>query len=572
MEPYEKNDAPWLKSYGEVKFHLDYPQKTMWQAVFDTAEKYPKETALSFMDCHVTYAELKRMITLCARSFHAAGVRENDVVTICMPNVPQAVYCLYAVNMLGAKASMIHPLSAENEIAFYIDEVKSRFVITLDMFYYKIENVLDKVSVEKVIVSSIADGLDFPLSLGYRLTQERKIKKAPENDKVMSWKRFISAGNSVNDGYVAYKNKDDGAVILFSGGTTGTTKGILLTNYNFNALAVQTAAMCNKRIVKTSMLAAMPVFHGFGLGVCVHTMLVAGGRSILVPRFNVSSYAKLLKKEKPNYIAGVPTLYKAITQCKDMDGVKLDCLMGVFSGGDNLSTELKREFDKFLSEHGASVRVREGYGMTECVAASCLTPYHIEKEGSIGLPYPDTYYKICKVGTTKTVNCGEEGEICLCGPTVMKEYIGKSQETEDTLRVHEDGKTWLHTGDLGVMDEDGFVYFRQRMKRMIVTSGYNVYPSQIEKILEAHKAVQMSCVIGVKDEYKMQKVKAFVVLNEGYGNTPQLKQELFEHCKKHIAKYAMPYEIEVRHMLPKTLVGKVAYRQLEKEEAERNEK
>ena len=241
----------------------------------------------------------------------------------------------------------------------------------------------------------------------------------------------------------------------------------------------------------------------------------------------------------------------------------------MFSGGDSLSIELKKKFDKFLKDHGATVTVREGYGTTECVTASCLTPVDLYREGSIGLPFPDTYYKVVRPGTIDEVPYGEDGEICLTGPTMMHGYVNQPEETASTLRRHDDGYVWLHTGDLGKMDEDGFIYFKQRIKRMIVTSGYNVYPSQLENIIDAHEAVQMSCVIGVPDSYRMQKVKAFVVLMPGVKDTPELKKELFEHCKKNIAKYAMPYEIEVRESLPKTLVGKIAYTVLEKEEQER---
>lgn len=231
----------------------------------------------------------------------------------------------------------------------------------------------------------------------------------------------------------------------------------------------------------------------------------------------------------------------------------------------SLSVELKRRFDAFLEAHGATVHVREGYGTTECVTASCLTPYNQEREGSIGLPYPDTYYQICAVGTNDEVPYGELGEICLRGPSVMIGYLNHKEENANTLRTHSDGHVWLHTGDLGSMDKDGFIYFKQRIKRMIVTSGYNVYPSQLENIIDGHDAVQMSCVIGVKDPYKMEKVLAYVVLRDGFEPSEELRQDILNYCKKHIAKYAMPYTIEFRSELPKTLVGKIAYTVLEKE-------
>ena len=314
------------------------------------------------------------------------------------------------------------------------------------------------------------------------------------------------------------------------------------------------------------MLAVMPMFHGFGLGVSIHSMLVNGGCCILVPRFTPDSYAKLLLKYRCNLIAGVPTLYEALLRLPKMKNADLSCLKGVYSGGDSLSVELKKRFDQFLFDHHATIQVREGYGLTECVTASCLTPYHISREGSIGIPFPDTYYKIVEHGTQKEVPYGTEGEICLSGPTVMMGYLHHPEETAQTLQTHEDGLTWVHTGDLGYMDPDGFVYFRQRLKRMIVTSGYNVYPSQMENILDAHELVQMSCVIGVPDPLKMQKVKAFVMLKPGVPANEETKAVLMAYIRKNVAKYALPYDIEFRAELPKTLVGKVAYRVLEEEE------
>ena len=558
--------TPWLSGYGDVPFHLTYSDKSMCDTVLETADKYPESQALSFMGRKTSYKLFKQKILQAAKAFTALGVKEGDIVTVCMPNVPQAVVCLYALNDIGAIASMVHPLSAVGEIEFYLNETKSRIAVTLDMFYTKFKEVMETVTLDKLIIADMADELSFPKNILYTMTKGRKIPEIPQEDPIMLWRKFILGAQSVKIDPAKHKKPDDAAVILFSGGTTGKTKGILLSNLNFNALALQTATMCNRQITGKRMLAAMPVFHGFGLGVCIHTMMVAGGSSILVPKFNVKSYAKLLKKEQPNYIAGVPTLYESLTRNPYMDKVDLSCLMGVFSGGDSLSIELKKKLDKFLADHHADVKVREGYGTTECVTASCLTPYNKEKVGSIGFPYPDTYYTICKPGTTEEVPYGTDGEICLTGPSVMIGYLNNPKETADTLRIHADGHTWLHTGDLGSMDSEGFIFFKQRIKRMIITSGYNVYPSQIENVIDSHEAVQMSCVIGVKDPYKIQRVKAFVVLRPGYQPSQKIKDEIMELCKKQVAKYALPYEIEIRDSLPKTLVGKIAYTVLENEE------
>lgn len=569
IEDMSNVKAPWLNFYGDVPKHLEYPEGSMTDMVENVAALYPDFTAFTFMGRKTSYKAMTQQIDQVAKAFAAIGVKENDRVTLCMPNCPQIVLCFYALNKIGAIASMIHPLSSVGEIEFYIKDAGSKVAVTLDMFYGKFEEVRKDMQLDTLIVSSVADALGAVMGIGYKLTEGRKIKKLPKDAPIVSWKNFIKGASAADASCFVSRKAEDPAVILFSGGTTGVTKGILLSNLNFNSLGMQTAAMANTFKPGQRMLAAMPMFHGFGLGVCIHTMLSQAGCSILVPRVSVESYAKLLKKEQPNYIAGVPTLYEGITRNPFMNGVDLSCLMGVFSGGDSLSIELKKKFDLFLKEHNASVQVREGYGTTECVTASCLTPYDMYREGSIGLPFPDTYYKIVKPGTTEELAFGEEGEICLTGPSMMIEYINQPEETANTLKKHADGHVWLHTGDLGFMDADGFIYFKQRIKRMIVTSGYNVYPSQIENIIDGHEKVLMSCVIGVPDSYKMQKVKAFVVLKPGTFPSPELKEEILNHCRRYVAKYAMPYDIEFRTELPKTLVGKVAYTVLEKEEAER---
>lgn len=559
--------APWLKNYGDVKFNLNYFEGSMWEAVRNIAHRYPSYIAFDFMGNTTTYAKFEQEVYVCAKALRAIGVKPGDKVTICMPNCPQTVIMFYAVNLMGGIANMIHPLSSENEIEFFINHSKSVCALTMDMFYSKFEAIRKNLkTLRTLVIARIPDALSVPMKAGYALTQGRKVAKIPADAPILRWNDFIKKGKAYIGEYIATVKREDPAVILYSGGTTGTTKGILLSNLNFNALKEQIIATNPIFKPGDKMLAVMPMFHGFGLGVTIHSMLANGGRCILVPRFTAETYAKDIVKHRCNFIAGVPTLYEALLRQPRMAGADLSCLKGVFSGGDSLSVELKKRFDAFLADHNASIQVREGYGTTECVTASCLTPLHLQKEGSIGQPFPDTYYKIVDVGTNIEVPYGTEGEICISGPSVMLGYLDQPEETANTLRVHGDGRVWLHTGDLGTMDEDGFIYFKQRIKRMIITSGYNVYPSQIENILDGFESVQMSCVIGVPDPYKVQKVKAFVMLKSGYEPSEETKQNILAYCKKNIAKYAMPYDIEFRDSLPKTLVGKVAYRVLEEEE------
>ncbi|MBQ2947835.1 MAG: AMP-binding protein [Clostridia bacterium] len=558
--------TPWKEHLGDVPLHLDYFEGSMSEALESIVEKYPHAIAFDFMGKSTTYKKFWQDVEICAKALRTIGIRENDKVTIAMPNCPQAICLFYAVNLVGGIANMIHPLSAEKEIEFYLNESGSVTAITLDQFYHKFEAVRKNTKVVNIIIASIRDALAQPIKAGYMLTEGRKIRRIPSDAPVIRWKEFMRLSRCCFYDYRVKRESDDPAVILYSGGTTGTTKGIVLTNKNFNALGQQVIAANPMFRPGDKMLAAMPIFHGFGLGVCIHTMLTQGGRCVLVPRFTPKTYARDLVKKRCNFVAGVPTLYEALLRLNDMDGADLSCLKGVFSGGDSLSIELKKKLDKFLYDHKATVQVREGYGTTETVTACCLTPSHMYKAGSIGLPFPDTYIKIVEPGTDRELPYGEEGEILLAGPTVMKEYMHHPHETAQTLREHADGLTWVYTGDLGKMDEQGFVYFRGRAKRMIVTSGYNVYPAQIENILDAHEFVQMSCVIGVPDPYRMQRVKAFVKLAAGVAEGEETKQAILEHCRRHVAKYAMPSNIEFRSEMPKTLVGKVAYRVLEEEE------
>lgn len=568
MEQFENLHVktPWVKNLGGVPAHLEYYRGSMYDKVAEIAVNYPNYIAYDFMGGKIRYKDFIRKVDECARALAAIGVKAGESVTICMPNAPQAVIMFYAVNKAGAIANMVHPLSSESEIEFCLRESASVVCLTLDQFYGKFANIRGRVQLRSLILTSIKDALSPIKRKGYYLAEGRKVKKVPVNAEIVWWEKFLRDGADYHGPYHVVREAGDPAAILYSGGTTGTMKGILLSNLNFNALGQQIIATNPMFKPGDKMLAVMPIFHGFGLGVCIHSMLSQGGRCLLIPRFNPQSYAKLLKKHKPNFIAGVPTLYEALLRLPSMDGANLSSLKGVFSGGDSLSIELKKKFDKFLYDHKASIQVREGYGTTETVTACCLTPPHMFKEGSIGLPFPDTYIKIVEPDTDREVPYGQEGEILLAGPTVMKEYMNNPEETAQTLRTHADGLTWVYTGDLGMMDEQGFVYFRGRAKRMIISSGYNVYPGQIENILDAHEYVQMSCVIGVPDPYKMQKVKAFVKLAQGVPATEETKQVLLAYCRKNVAKYAMPYDIEFKEDMPKTLVGKVAYRQLEEEE------
>lgn len=560
--------TPWFPSAGEVPVTLKYYNGAMVDTIEATAKARPNLCAYNFYGNKVSFATFIQQIHDAAKALCAQGVQPGDRVTICMPNTPQAIILFYAINRIGAVANMIHPLSGEEEIVHYLNNAQSVLCLTLLQFYPKFANIRDRLDNPRLLICDITDGLAGVKKLFFPLTR-KNVAKLPKDADVLLWKDFIKAGKDYQGDYIHEADGSEIAAILYSGGTTGTNKGILLSNLNFNALALQTGTAGNCITPGDTCLSIMPIFHGFGLGVCIHTMLYWGITTILVPQFNPQSYCKMLKQYHPNYIAGVPTLFEALLRLEDAQDLDLSPLKGIFSGGDSLSVELKSKVDNFLHEHGSTEQVREGYGMTESVTACCLTPRFTYKEGSIGIPFPDTYFKICAPASHDEVPYGTIGELCISGPSVMQGYMDNPKETAQTLQLHEDGQVWLHTGDLGTMDEDGFIYFKQRLKRMIITSGYNVYPSQVENIIDAHQDVLMSTVIGVKDSYKMQRVKAFIVLKPGIEPSDALKADILKHCSSRLPKYALPREVEFRTDLPKTLVGKVAFTVLEKEEEEK---
>ena len=492
---------------SQQKEHLDYPRLTMFQMIERIAGQYPNEPAYEFYGRRVSYAGFVSRIERAARAFMAAGIESGDVVTICMPNTPQALDCFYALNRIGAVANMIHPLSAKTEISYYLKVSRSSMILTVDMFYEKVESALDDVPQHVTILTArLQEELPPHLAALYYLKKGREFKRFP-NSPHMLWSSFIRQGDNGAALPEPVFDEAHTAVILYSGGTSGVPKGICLSDLNFNACAMQAREAIDEEFrIGLKMLSCMPMFHGFGLGINLHTVLIHGACCILMPTFSDKSYADMLLKKKPNFIAGVPTIFEALLHMPQLKNADLSFLLGMFCGGDSLTVELKKKIDAFLTEHNAGIQVREGYGLTECVTASCLTPKNVSREGSIGIPFPDTEYAIVRPGTEELLPPGEEGEIILTGPTVMLGYLNCDEENEQALRTLSDGRTWLYSGDLGYMDEDGYVYFRQRLKRMIITNGYNVYPSQIENFIDACPEVAYSCVIGVTDPRRIQRI------------------------------------------------------------------
>jgi len=557
--------TPWLKYYKEgVPAHLNYPKGTMVGYFLEAVARYPENIAIEYYGRTYTYRAFYEMIRDTAKSLKSQGVKEGDTIAICMPNTPEAILMFYAANMVGALVSLIHPLSAEKEIQNYINGSGAIFLLSLDLVYDKVHNIVDNTCIKKIVIASAGDSLKTIKKFLYKFKNRGTVPKIELTDDIMTWNEFINYGYDYQGEIACLKGANDPAVILYSGGTSGDPKGILLTNMNFNALALSCHKMIEQSGVGESILAILPIFHGFGLGVCIHTTLGCGMRVVLVPNFNPKDFGKLLHKHKISIVCGVPSLFESLTKTS-MGKNDLSKLKSAISGGDFMSKDLKNKVDTYFREHGSNAEIRVGYGLTEASAAICVTPTGEYRESSIGVPFPDTYIKVVRVGTHDEVPYGEDGEICISGPTVMMGYLNNLEETIQTLQIHEDGRTWLHTGDVGSMDKDGFVYFKQRVKRIIISNGYNLYPSYIETIINSHPDVFTSTVIGIPHPKKVQVAKAYIVLKDGVKPSKDVEKSIRLHCEKNLARYSLPAVYEFRESLPKTLVGKVAYRELEKE-------
>ena len=563
----DQRERPWLKLYGDTPADIEVPDATMAEMLAAQAAATPAAIAFVFMGRRFTYAETVAQVDACAAAFTALGVRAGDSVVLSLPNVPAVVFCFYALNRIGARAVMTHPLSSPGELTHYIALTGARVVCTIDMFYPVFAGLAAEAGLERLVIGSIGDHLGPWTKAGYALTRGRTMPKVPAGDPlVVRWGPFIAGGAAASLPSSRPLEPDDTCAILFSGGTTDLPKGIELSSAAFNALAVSMRAITGIA-PDESVLAILPAFHGFGLGLCLHTPLTMGAHFILVPEFTPGVYVANLKKHHPSYIAGVPTLFQALLRDPAFATVRLDGLKGAYSGGDSLTADLKHRFDQAIAAQGSPVELIEGYGLTECVTACVVSPPGHYRNNSMGIPMPGIRVKVVEPGTTRALPPDTEGEFAMTGPTLMRGYLGDPDATAATLRVHEDGRTWLHTGDLGTMDADGYLYFKGRSKRLIKVSGVAVYPMQVEQVLEAHPLVNRACVIGLPDDYQMSSVKAFVTLADGSLGSDEVRADLIAHCRANLNRWSVPRHLEFRTSLPTTKVGKIAYTELEREEA-----
>ncbi len=555
---------PWAKYYTKEELNIKIPDISMYDQVKKSSYLYPNYIAYEYMGRKRSYQNFIKEINAYAKVFTKAGVKHGDIVTIMLPNMPNVLISLYALNKIGAIANMVHPLSSEEEILFSLTSTKSKHLIMLNTFYTKIENIIDKTDVKEVIFASASDYMPFFLKVGYNLSQIGKYKKHPKRDKYLSWKGFYKKYYSTE--YIKFPKfgKDTPAVIIHSGGTSGTPKNVVIQNRAFILGALQEKISMKNLHAGDCCLAIMPNFHGFGLSVLMHTPLALGCYSILIPQFDAKKFDIMFHKKNPSCVLGVPTLYEALMSNNNVKNLDLSNLKYIVSGGDILPKSLENKMNEYLKEHNSLGKITQGYGLSEALAAVCLACDDVNKSGSVGIPLAGNQVKIIDPATRETLKYGDVGEICVHSKAFMQGYLNDESETNTALQVHKDGHVWLHTGDLGYMDDDGFVFYKGRLKRMIVSSGYNVYPSHVEEVIESHPAVLQCTVVGVPHPYKQEVPKAFIVLKEGYI-AMFVKDDIKAYCKKKLSKYMIPAEFVFRKRLPKTKLGKVDFKSLQKD-------
>ena len=547
-------NKPWLKFYDEgVPHHIEYPDVPLYEFLENSTRKYPNNTAIYYFGTTLTYKQLHDLTLRFAGALQSLGLKKGDRVAIMLPNCPQFLIAFYGALKAGCIVVQTNPLYVERELIEILGDSRPDTIVTIDILHKRIESVVKEIPLKNVIYTSIDEYFPPLLRMLYRirLALERRLPHIKYGRGVFNLKKLLKSVN--REPYdVEINPKEDVALLQYTGGTTGTPKGAMLTHYNLVVNTIQCVSWNPiRKEGEEVVMGALPFFHVYGMTVAMNYSVYVGGKLILLPKFDVKRLVKLLARERVTLFPGAPTMYIAVINTPGVEKYNLKSIRACISGSAPLPVKVKEDFENLTG-----AKLVEGYGLSEASPVTHCNPiYGLNKPGSIGVPFPDTEAKIVDVETGNTeLETGEIGELIVSGPQVMKGYWNRPDETERVLR---DG--WLYTGDIAKMDEDGYFYIVDRKKDMIISGGFNIYPREIEEVLYQHPGVKEAAVVGVPHSYRGEVPKAYIVPKEGYTLT---EQEIKEHCRKLLAKYKVPKYIEFREELPKTFVGKVLKRKL----------
>lgn len=570
VERSYRMEKPWLAFYDDsVPQTIDYPDHTLDAFLAQSAREYPDHTALIFFNNKLTYRQLDDAVNRLAAAFQNLGLQKGDRVSINMPNCPQYVISYYAALRAGGVIVPTNPTYTPRELHHQLNDSGATFVVTLTLNLGKVQEIRRKTNVRHVIATSIKEYFPLHTKVLFTLFKEKKEGHAADISGMTNtyWFQDLLDQHYSRDFSPVEISQDDLAVLAYTGGTTGRPKGAILLHRNLVANVLQTASwLPDIHRGEEVVLGALPFFHSYGMTVVMNVGIAIGGTIALVPDpRDLNRLLKTIDAHKPTLFHGVPTLYTAINNHPDIRKYDMSSIRYCISGAAGLPLEVQKQFEQLTG-----AKLVEGYGLTEAGPVTHSTPLEgMGKEGSMGIPFPDTLATIVDMETGHTLPPGEKGELFIAGPQIMSGYLNRPEETAKALTADENGRIWLHTGDVARMDEDGYFYIVDRKKDMILASGYNVYPREIEDVLFEHPKICEAAVIGVPHEYRGETVKAFIVPKE---NERPSDEEIISFCKERLAPYKVPKLIEFRESLPKSTVGKILRRELAEEEEQKQRK
>ena len=567
-------DLPHLKWYPEEAYNGELPKERTYEYMFKRNKSHLNDTVLKYFGRVITYREFFKKIDDTQKAFVNLGVKEGDIVTIMGVNSPELVYSFYALNKMNAIPNMVDPRTREEGLTHYLKETNSKYLLMLNLCYPIVKNVISKTSLEKIVVLSPNDSLPFGLKeikgiKDYIDIRKGNLPNINYGENFISWVNFMKDGRVITDVPKTEYKENTTACIVRTGGTTGIPKGVCLTNENLNAMVdgLDYAHTDLKRHRK--FLNILVPFVAYGAVNGIHTAVCKGWESTLIPQLDVAKFDELLLKEKPEIVLGIPTYFDSLKESKKMENADLKEAISYIVGGDGMKTEKEISLDSFMLKHGGRV-IKKGYGLTECAACATLSSDLVNDIGSVGIPLPRNIVSAFDPETHEEKSYYELGELCITGPTVMKGYYNNQEATDDMIKVHkDDGRRWLHSGDIGYIAPDGQVYHKDRIKRMIIRSGFKVYPSEIENVISKLDYVRSCSVVGVPSEEEGMVPVTFVVLEDKYKNQnleETIKDSILENISKsELMEYSYPAEFEFRDDLPLTPVGKIDFKKLIKE-------
>ena len=560
---YASQAKPWLKYYDQKFIDQTLPALSAFEYVCQRSKNHLNDTALEYYGRKFTYADLIVNVKKTAAALRGAGVKKGDIITVVSIMTPEIIALFYAADMMGATLNLVDPRYSVEGIREYIEEVDSHLLVCLNVVYERCRQAAKRTNVEKVIVLSPADSLPPVMAVGYKLTTPDKNKYA---SNVIRWKQFIKGGEGQSTAAEPY-DPDHACVVVHTGGTTGSPKGVMLTDDCFNGIALQFQAYPKLFHRGQKLMNVMPPFIAYGFACGIHLPLVLGFTVIIIPNLDPAKLGSLVLKHKPEHMFGVPTHYQQLASDPKLRDKDLSFIINYAAGGDSLSRGAEQTVNDFLAAHGARYPIAKGYGMTEVSSAATVAAGLDNKPGSVGIPMVNTVVAAFEPGTDQELPIGQRGELCISGPCLMKGYYNKPEETAILLRRHPDGRVWAHTGDMGYLDEDGFVFLDSRIKRMIIRhDGFKVFPSMIENVVSRHPAVHQCSVVGCADKDHTQGRLPFVYIVLKADTTAKKKQvirELERMCAEELPEYVQPVAYKFISSMPMTPVGKVDYRQLE---------